>query len=176
MKFHVDYDIPFEFKVMLSKSTQTMYDALKGIVGLYVHFFTLSNLRIPLPKFVCEAYGGEHTVDLFRRFLNLSPIEDWLTFAKRSEAEALCQCLDLSRSHSLSCCLKSSWKHNPLQPMMYVNGKADDEEMSFLPKEPSNEFGAGSPSTSINKEDLFVDAEPKSTANPEQLIENSVES
>ncbi|GJW68944.1 hypothetical protein Tco_0123368 [Tanacetum coccineum] len=63
--------------------------------------------------------------------------------------------------------LKSSWKHNPLQPMIYVDGNAkmafqnfmftaDDEEMSFLPKEPSNEFGAGSPSSSINKEDLFI--------------------
>ncbi|GJV78509.1 hypothetical protein Tco_1514379, partial [Tanacetum coccineum] len=53
---------------------------------------------------------------------------------------------------------------------------ADDDEMSLLTKEPSNEFGTGSPSSSINKEDLFVDAEPISSANPDQLIENSVES
>ncbi|GKA80496.1 hypothetical protein Tco_0787188 [Tanacetum coccineum] len=49
--------------------------------------------------------------------------------------------------------LKSSWKHSALQRAIYVGGNEmafrnfmfvdDDEEMSFLLKEPSNEFGAG---------------------------------
>nr|GFB64394.1 hypothetical protein [Tanacetum cinerariifolium] len=92
-----------------------MYDAPDGFVGLYVHSFTLSNLRIPVPKFVCEvldyfrmhlsrlnlfgyaklttffimckAYSGEPMVELFKGFRNLFPVRDWLTLAKRSEAE-----------------------------------------------------------------------------------------
>nr|GEU74212.1 hypothetical protein [Tanacetum cinerariifolium] len=50
----VDYDIPQNVRVMLLKRNQTIFDAPLGYVRLYTHFFTLSNLRIPLPKFICE--------------------------------------------------------------------------------------------------------------------------
>ncbi|GJR56623.1 hypothetical protein Tco_1407144 [Tanacetum coccineum] len=43
---------------MLLKSHQTMYDDPDGYVGLYIHSFTQSNLRIPLPKFVCEVLNN----------------------------------------------------------------------------------------------------------------------
>ncbi|GKD23205.1 hypothetical protein Tco_1224908, partial [Tanacetum coccineum] len=99
---------------------------------------------------MCKSYGGEPTVDLFRGFLNLCPAEDWLTFAKRSKAEA----------HAIL-----------LKPISCL-----EVEMRFLPKERSNEFGIGSPSSSINKEDMFVDVEPLASANPNQLIENFVKS
>nr|GFB78452.1 hypothetical protein [Tanacetum cinerariifolium] len=48
---------------------------------------------------------------------------------------------------------------------------SDDDELSFLLKEPSDEFGADSPSSSTNKENPFVDGEPISSANPDQLVE-----
>ncbi|GJU04500.1 hypothetical protein Tco_1120930 [Tanacetum coccineum] len=182
-----------------------MYVAPIGFAGLYVHYLTISNLRILLHEFVyevldyfhvylsrlnpfgcaklitfavmCKSYGGEPTVDLFRGFLNLNPAEDWLTFAKRSKAEAHAillkpiSCLETFPDPIIYLViLKSSQKHSLLQPAIFIGGK----EMSFLPKEPSNEFGIGSPSSSINKEDMFVDVEPLASANPNQLIENFV--
>ncbi|GKE17551.1 hypothetical protein Tco_1425128 [Tanacetum coccineum] len=39
---------------MLPKSHQALYDDPDAYVGLYIHSFTQSNLRIPLPKFICE--------------------------------------------------------------------------------------------------------------------------
>ncbi|GKA59427.1 hypothetical protein Tco_0758740 [Tanacetum coccineum] len=109
------YPIPSEYKVMLPKRNQTIFDAPDGYVGLYTHCFSLANLRLPLPKFfydvlqyfkvhlsrlnpfgdgytklttfvvMCKAYGCEPTVELFRGFFNLFPGVQWLTFAKRPE-------------------------------------------------------------------------------------------
>ncbi|GJW39928.1 hypothetical protein Tco_0065773 [Tanacetum coccineum] len=36
---------------------------------------------------MCKAYGGEPSIDLFRGFFNLYLSRDWLTFAKRPEAD-----------------------------------------------------------------------------------------
>ncbi|GJY48023.1 hypothetical protein Tco_0437979 [Tanacetum coccineum] len=47
----------------------------------------------------------------------------------------------------------------------------NDEDLSFLPKEPSLDFGTGSPSVSINTELPVVRAEPM-----EQLVENTADS
>nr|GEW43474.1 hypothetical protein [Tanacetum cinerariifolium] len=56
-----------------------MYVAPDGFVGYYIHSFTLSNLSIPLPKFVCKVlnYYQDH---LYR---------DKLTFGKRPKADVL---------------------------------------------------------------------------------------
>ncbi|GJY53457.1 hypothetical protein Tco_0445121 [Tanacetum coccineum] len=107
------YPIPSEYRVILPKSNQTVFDAPPGYVGLYTHSFSLANLRLPFTKFFCEvleyfqvhisrlnpfgcaklatfvvmckAYGCEPSVDLFRGFFNLCRAGKWLTFAKRSE-------------------------------------------------------------------------------------------
>nr|GEV11905.1 Pol polyprotein [Tanacetum cinerariifolium] len=96
---------------MLPKRNQTIFDAPLGNVGLYTHYFTHSNLSIPLPKFFCEvlnyfkvhishfnpfglaklttftvmckAYGSEPSVELLRAFLNLGPAGNWLTLSNR---------------------------------------------------------------------------------------------
>nr|GEY62436.1 hypothetical protein [Tanacetum cinerariifolium] len=52
----------------------------------------------------------------------------------------------------------------------------DDVEMSFLPKEPSNDFSTGSPSSSISKENLVMNVKPLWSANMDQLVENSTDS
>nr|GEX01105.1 hypothetical protein [Tanacetum cinerariifolium]GEX99234.1 hypothetical protein [Tanacetum cinerariifolium] len=52
----------------------------------------------------------------------------------------------------------------------------NDEEMSFLPREPSLDFSAGSPSASINNEPLFLEAKILDSANPEQLVKNTTNS
>nr|GEY71253.1 hypothetical protein [Tanacetum cinerariifolium] len=94
-----DYDIPQILESFFQKELKPFFMPLLGYVGLYTHLFTLSNLRIPLPKFFCEvlnyfkvhilrfnpfglaklttffvmckAYGGEPNVNLHQDFLNL---------------------------------------------------------------------------------------------------------
>ncbi|GKF24515.1 hypothetical protein Tco_0076837, partial [Tanacetum coccineum] len=58
--------------------------------------------------------------------------------------------------------LKPSWEHGQQQPAIMAGEMAfrnfiyaeDDEDLSFLPKEPSPGFGTGSPSVSVNMEPL----------------------
>ncbi|GJR65234.1 retrovirus-related pol polyprotein from transposon TNT 1-94 [Tanacetum coccineum] len=112
-KLVVDYDIPQDVRVKLSKRNQTIFDAPLGFVGLYTHSFTLSNLRIPLLKFfsevlnyfkvhisrlnpfglaklmtfevMCKAYGGEPCIELLRAFLNLGHARNWMTLSNIGE-------------------------------------------------------------------------------------------
>ncbi|GJU36840.1 ribonuclease H-like domain-containing protein [Tanacetum coccineum] len=105
-----------DVKAILPKKSQTILDAPLGYVGLYTRHFSLSNLRLLIPHFICEvlnyfkvyvsrfnpfrmvklttfvvmckAYGGEPTVDLLRYFLNLGPAGDWLTLSNRGNADA----------------------------------------------------------------------------------------
>ncbi|GJU47227.1 putative reverse transcriptase domain-containing protein [Tanacetum coccineum] len=58
--------------------------------------------------------------------------------------------------------LKSSWEYGQQRPAIIT-----DDDLSFLPKEPSLEFGTGSPSVSINTEPPIAEAEPTA-----QLVEN----
>ncbi|GJY00244.1 hypothetical protein Tco_0357262 [Tanacetum coccineum] len=63
--------------------------------------------------------------------------------------------------------LKTSWEHSQQRPMYAET----DEDLSFLPKEPSLDFGTGSPSVSINTKPPVTVAEPT-----EQLVENTTDS
>ncbi|GJR47752.1 hypothetical protein Tco_1315855 [Tanacetum coccineum] len=95
-----------DVKIILPKRLQIIFDALLGYVGLYTHHFSLSNLRLPIPSFICKvlnysfgmvklttfavmcrAYGGEPTVNLLRSFLNLGRAGDWLTLSNRGSAD-----------------------------------------------------------------------------------------
>ncbi|GKB16207.1 hypothetical protein Tco_0850130 [Tanacetum coccineum] len=53
-QFITAYSIPSEYKVLLPKSNQTIYDAPDEFVGLYTHSFTLANLKLLLLKFLCD--------------------------------------------------------------------------------------------------------------------------
>ncbi|GJQ97974.1 hypothetical protein Tco_0009113 [Tanacetum coccineum] len=44
--FLTTYHIPSEYKVMLPKSNQTIFDSPDGYIGLYTHYFSLANLRL----------------------------------------------------------------------------------------------------------------------------------
>ncbi|GKE60045.1 hypothetical protein Tco_1510412, partial [Tanacetum coccineum] len=48
------YPIPHAYHVILPKSSQTVFDAPPGYVGLYTHSFSLANLKLPLTEFFCE--------------------------------------------------------------------------------------------------------------------------
>ncbi|GJX28523.1 hypothetical protein Tco_0236602 [Tanacetum coccineum] len=66
--------------------------------------------------------------------------------------------------------LKPSWEYGQQRPAIMAGGKEmafrnfiyteDDEDLSFLPKEPSPGFGTGSPSVSVNTEPLKANEEP----------------
>ncbi|GJZ71690.1 hypothetical protein Tco_0635541 [Tanacetum coccineum] len=51
------YPVPFEYRVMLPKRNQTIFDALDGYVGLYTHCLSLANLRLPLSKFFVMSFS-----------------------------------------------------------------------------------------------------------------------
>ncbi|GJY27566.1 hypothetical protein Tco_0403333 [Tanacetum coccineum] len=82
--------------------------------------------------------------------------------------------------------LKPSWEHGQQRPAMVFGGKEmdfrnfmfaeDDEDMSFLLREPSPGFGTSSPSASINNEPPSLEIEPLDSANPEQLVKNTADS
>ncbi|GJT46835.1 putative ribonuclease H-like domain-containing protein [Tanacetum coccineum] len=62
---------------------------------------------------------------------------------------------------------------NALMNFMFAK---NDEDLSFLPREPSLGFGTGSPPVSINNEPPLLEAEPMARANSEQMIENIADS
>ncbi|GJW30838.1 hypothetical protein Tco_0047713 [Tanacetum coccineum] len=97
------YPIPSEYDVILPKSTETIFDTPHGYVGLYIHSFSLANLRLPLTDFFCK--------------VALSP--------------------------------RRSLANNCLRSLNFIYTK-DDDNLAFLPKEPSLGFGTGSPSASVN--------------------------
>ncbi|GJY48024.1 hypothetical protein Tco_0437980 [Tanacetum coccineum] len=108
---------------------------------------------VKLTTFVvmCKAYGCEPSVDLFRGFVNLFPGGQWTSLCLLS--------------------IESSYPKiigHGQQNFMYAE---NDEDLSFLPKEPSLDFGTGSPSVSINTKPPVVRAEPM-----EQLVENTANS
>ncbi|GJR76926.1 hypothetical protein Tco_0089291 [Tanacetum coccineum] len=85
-EFLSSYPIPSEYDVIFPTSTQTIFDAPPGYVGLLNPFgcAKLTNFII-----MCKAYGCEPSVDLFRGFFNLCRAGSWLTFQKRSEKHIL---------------------------------------------------------------------------------------
>nr|GEY91384.1 MAK10-like protein [Tanacetum cinerariifolium] len=52
--FLTPYLIPFEYRVILLKSNQTVFDAPPSYVGLYTYSFYLENLKLPLTEFFCK--------------------------------------------------------------------------------------------------------------------------
>ncbi|GJW07951.1 hypothetical protein Tco_1570374 [Tanacetum coccineum] len=72
------YPIPSEYKVVLPKRNQTIFDTPDGLNPF--GYTKLTTFVV-----MCKAYGCEPTVELFRGFFNLFPGVQWLTFAKRPE-------------------------------------------------------------------------------------------
>ncbi|GJR20213.1 hypothetical protein Tco_0968740 [Tanacetum coccineum] len=171
-EFLVLYSIPSLYHVILPKSNQTVLDAPLGYVGLYTHSFSLANLRLPLTKFFCEvleyfqvyisrlnpfgyaklttfvvmckAYGCEPTVKLFRGLFNLCQACKWLTFDKRP------------KKHIPHLFLKVITQI-AFRNFVYAE---DEEDLSFLPNEPSPSFGIGSLFVLVNIEPLMTDEDP----------------
>ncbi|GJZ91718.1 hypothetical protein Tco_0663783 [Tanacetum coccineum] len=193
-KLVVDYGIPRDVRVMLSKRSQTIFDAPLGFVGLYTHSFTLSNLRIPLPKFSCEvlnyfkvhiscfnpfglaklmtfgvmckAYGSEPSVELLRAFLNLGPAGNWLTLSNRGDA-------NVPKTITKPFTHIEGWEEMDFRSFMM---EGIDGEFHFLPREDTENQGGDSPSVSVNKETLATYVEPLNVVAHSQFAENMADS
>ncbi|GJT21767.1 hypothetical protein Tco_0891704 [Tanacetum coccineum] len=133
------YPIPSEYRVILPKSNQTVFGAPPGL-------YPFGCAKPTTFVVMCKAYGCEPPVYLFRGFFNLCQAGKWLNFSKRSE------------------------KHVPnllpkvitrIEEMAFGNFiyTEDDEDLSFLPKDPSPGLSTGSPSVSVNTEPLKADKE-----------------
>nr|GEZ66827.1 hypothetical protein [Tanacetum cinerariifolium] len=133
------YPIPSEYHVILPKSNQTIFDAPLGYVGLSTHSFPLANLRLPLTEFFYEV------LEYFRVHISrLNPFgcEKLTTFVVMCKAYGCEPSLDLFRGF-FNLCLAEMAVRN----FIYTE---DDDDLDFLPKEPSLGFGIGFPSTSVN--------------------------
>ncbi|GJR09767.1 hypothetical protein Tco_0792419 [Tanacetum coccineum] len=223
-QFITAYSIPSEYKVLLPKSNQTIYDAPDEFVGLYTHSFTLANLKLLLLKFLCDV------LEYF--YVHVSRLNPF-GYAKLTTFLVMCKAYDdsivpsdypellskdnrwdkktfkdklppsihenpfyqrLGRHHVnirtfsdsilFLAGLKRSWEHGQQWPVIFVGRKdfrnfmytEDDEDLSFLLREPSLGFRTGSLSTLTNNEPLLLEAEPLNATNPEQLFENTVDS
>ncbi|GJT50544.1 hypothetical protein Tco_0976701 [Tanacetum coccineum] len=96
---------------------------------------------------MCKAYGCEPPIELFHGFFNLFRGGKWLTFAKRPEK---------SIPHLFPKVI-TRIEEMAFRNFVYAE---DEEDLSFLPNEPSLGFGTGSPSVSVNIESLRVNEKP----------------
>nr|GEV25891.1 RNA-directed DNA polymerase, eukaryota [Tanacetum cinerariifolium] len=138
----------------------TIFDAPPGYVGLSTHSFRLANLRLHLTEFFYEP-------------MVVSPLS--------TSSEDSLTCVELSISYKCSCVyrpilflagFKPSWEHEmAVRNFIYTE---DDNDLDFLPKEPSPGFGIGFPSASVNTKPPKDVEEPE--VQPVEVIADSGES
>ncbi|GJS15312.1 hypothetical protein Tco_0409784 [Tanacetum coccineum] len=154
-EFLSSYPIPSEYDFMLPTSTQTIFDAPPGYVGLYTHSFSLANLRLPLTNFFCEYLQ----LLLDENSLNLKSFKDKLPL--NIDENPYFQCLGRypTSVHIFDdpilflAGLKPSREFGRQRPAIIVGGKEMafrnfiyteyDDDLAFLPKEPSPGFDSG---------------------------------
>ncbi|GJU03278.1 hypothetical protein Tco_1113616 [Tanacetum coccineum] len=124
-----------EYHVILPKSNQTIFDAPPGYIGLYTHSFSLENLRLPLTEFFCE-------------LMVVSPL------STSSEGSIICVELEHGQQRPA---IMAGGKEMDFKNFIYTE---DDEDLTFLPKEPSLGFSTGSPFVSVNTKPLKANEEP----------------
>nr|GEY02829.1 hypothetical protein [Tanacetum cinerariifolium] len=158
-EFISSYFIPLEYHVILPTPTQTILDAPPGYIGLYTHFFSLANLRLPLNDLFCELLLKEIMLDV-KSFKDKPPsgIEQNLQFQRLARYPVSARAFDDPILFLAG--LQSSWEHGQQLPAIFLGGKEmsfrnfiyteDDEDLTFLPKDFSLDLG-GSP-----KGDTFV--------------------
>ncbi|GKD21137.1 hypothetical protein Tco_1222840, partial [Tanacetum coccineum] len=196
-RFAHDYDIPRNVRVILPKISQTIYDAPLGFVGLYTHHFSLSNLRLPIPLFICDvlnyfkvyisrfnpfgmiklttfavmckAYGGEPSVDLLRSFLNLCRAGDWLTLSNRGGT-------DVPKALMKPVQRPRGNKSQKACDLSSWTGYTFVCLFNFIPKGGLDKNQGSLSAKSVNNETPMIDAEPISNVHPSKVAENIIDS
>ncbi|GKC11619.1 hypothetical protein Tco_1008401 [Tanacetum coccineum] len=144
----VDYVIPQNVRVMLPKRNKTIFDAPLSYIGLYTYFFTFSNLRIPLPNFVC-------------------PASNWLTLSNRIGP-------NVPKAITRPITHIEGWKEIDFRSFIM---EGIDDELHFSPKGGArNEEGSSPSMMFVNNETLVTYAEPLTGVPPSQLVENTADS
>ncbi|GKD56408.1 hypothetical protein Tco_1289795, partial [Tanacetum coccineum] len=110
----------------MPKSTETIFDAPPGYVGLDTHSFSLANLRLPLTELFSEVL----------QYFNLFGYAKLKTFIIMCKAYGCEPSLDL-------------FQEMAFRNFIYTE---DDDDLAFMPKELSPGFGTSSPSVSVNTE------------------------
>ncbi|GKA53240.1 hypothetical protein Tco_0746555 [Tanacetum coccineum] len=177
------YPIPSEYRVILPKSNQTIFDAPPGsekhvpnllpkvitrIEGWHERFFYVQDSIIPAKY--SQLLSEQNKLDSKSFKDKLPPnIEENPMFQRLGRYPTSVRVFPDPILFLAG--LKSSWEHGQQRPAILVGGKEmafrnfiyteDDEDLAFLPKEPSLDFGIGSPSVSINTEPLKANKEPE---------------
>ncbi|GJR50803.1 hypothetical protein Tco_1401324 [Tanacetum coccineum] len=180
--------IPSEYRVILPKSNQTNFDAPPGFIYLGLTLLVvpsspllLSCARLmvvsPLstsfedsiiPAKYSQLLSKQNKLDSksFKDNLPLN-IEENPMFQRLGRYPASVRVFPDPIIFLAG--LKPSWEHGQQQPAIMAGGKEmafrnfiyveDDEDLSFLPKEPSSGFGTGSPFALVNTKPLKADEE-----------------
>ncbi|GJV55827.1 hypothetical protein Tco_1456832 [Tanacetum coccineum] len=180
------YTNSFTLSNLMLPLTKFFYEVLQHF---QIHISRLNPVGCAkLTTFVvmCKAYGCEPSIELFWGFFNLCRGGKWLNFAKRPEkhiphlfsqghyswdSKSYKDKLppNIEKNHMFQRLGKypTSVRVFPdpilflagLQPSNFIYAK-NEEDLSFLPKEPSPGLGTGSPSVSVNTKPPSVDVEP----------------
>nr|GEZ74763.1 hypothetical protein [Tanacetum cinerariifolium] len=164
-----------------------IFDAPPRNVGLYTYSFSLANLRLSLTEFLCwhgqffyvqdyiiptkypQLLFEQNKLDLKSFKDKLPPnIEENPMFQRLSRYPISVR---VFLDHVIFLAgLKPLWEHGQQRPTIMEGKKEmafrnfiyieDDEDLTFLPKEPSPGFGIGSPSVSVNTKTLKANKEP----------------
>ncbi|GJT59608.1 hypothetical protein Tco_1003141 [Tanacetum coccineum] len=173
------YSIPSEYHVILPKSNQTVFDASPGskkhvpnllpkfitrIEGWHKRFFYVQDSIIPAKY--SQLLSEQNKLDSKSFKDKLSPnIEENPMFQRLGRYPTSVRVFPDPILFLAG--LKPSWEYGQQRPAIMAGKMAfrnfiyteDDEDLSFLPKEPSPGFDTGSPSVSVNTEPLKADEE-----------------
>ncbi|GJS22806.1 retrovirus-related pol polyprotein from transposon TNT 1-94 [Tanacetum coccineum] len=148
-EFLSSYPIPSEYDFILPTSTQAIFDAPPGYVGLHTNSFSLANLRLPLTDFFCEY----PQLLLDENMLNLKSFKDKLP-SNIDENPYFQRLGRYPKSvHVFNdpilflAGLKPSWEFGQQQPAIIMALRnfiytEDDDDLTFLPNESSPGFAA----------------------------------
>ncbi|GJW32015.1 hypothetical protein Tco_0052047 [Tanacetum coccineum] len=151
------YPIPSEYRVILPKSNQIVFDAPPRFIyrGSTLLVMPISPLLLSCAKLMVvsplltSSNGSSICVELYLQLLSEQNKLDSKSFKDK---------------------LPPNIEENPMY-FIYIE---DDEDLLFLPKEPSPGFGTGSPSVLVNTESLKANKEPM--IQPVEVTTNSGES
>ncbi|GJS53025.1 hypothetical protein Tco_0626387 [Tanacetum coccineum] len=187
------YLVPSEYRVILTKSNQTVFDAPPGFIYLGLTLLVMPSSPLLLscarlmvvnplstssedsivPAKYSQLLFEQNKLDSKSFKGKLPPNIEENPMFQRLGRYPKSVCFFLNPILFLAG-LKPSWEHSQQRPAIMAGDKEmafrnfiyakDDKDLSFLPKEPSSGFGTGSPSVSVNTEPLKADEELRKLA------------
>ncbi|GKA67335.1 hypothetical protein Tco_0767143 [Tanacetum coccineum] len=138
------YPIPSEYHVILPKSNQTIFDAPPGLI-----------------------YRDSILLVVLSLLLLLLCVKPMVVSPLSTSSEGSLICVELEHGQQRPAIMEGG-KEMAFRNFIYTE---DDEDLAFLPKDPSLGFGIGSPSILVNTKPLKANEEPE--IQPVEVITNS---